>query len=1121
MALSNRDRIGKMFDLISPALDAFIDRVLGPELSEGADWVHLVAAKDGKQRPADLDRYSRTDPYMQLRMLSEGITGRVQPGWYPFRDYLTRGQEAYASELRDVRHKWAHGDPFSADDTYRALDTAERLLRAADAADAADEVAKLRVDFRRVTADADERRVARVAAVNSSTEGLQPWREVLQPHEDVASGNFKASEFAADLYKVSTGDPDQGREYTDPAEFFARTYVTEGLRDLVGRAVRRLSGDRNASPVINLQTNFGGGKTHSMLSLWHLAAGADLAVYPQEVQDLLSDSGYDAVRSGGGTVRRVALVGNHLAPSGSDERGIRINTLWGELAYQLGGEEGFALVAEADRTSTNPGQVLHELLRRYAPAVILIDEWVAYARQLYGRDDMAGGTFDTQFTFAQALTEAVKSTPGVLLAISIPASYDPDRDGEPTAGSDEEVGGEYGKEALRKLQNVVRRVADHWQPATADEAFHIVRRRLFVQPDARALATMSATAKQFVEMYRRDSADFPRETRDPAYEDRIKRTYPIHPELFDRLYDDWSTLERFQRTRGVLRLMNAVIHELWVAGDMSPLIMPGSIPLATARVNEELTQYLADSWRAIIHSDVDGPSCVPAEIDRKPLFGKRSIARRLARTVFFGAAPTIGAEHPGVELSRVFLGTAVPGDVPGNFHSALNQLSDKATYFYAQGGKYWYDTRPNISRRAKDQAERLHDEDVWAEITRRLEQHRTDSAGFARVVAAPEDSGDIADVDDVRLVLVPPKYGYSTKAKQESPAVAYAKAATERCASANRTFRNAVVFLAGDADRLEELSSSIREYLGWKKVADQAVDLDLTAQQTAQATDRRDRADRTATDRLLGAYHWALTPESSDPGKPFAIGVVKADASTHSLPERATRKLVNEGLLATERAAQSIRLDLDTWLPRVWERGHVRVGELWGYYATYPYMPRLRDRRVLDEGIRSAMDVLVWDTNGFAIAEGYDEQSDRYTGLVLPGDGAQVSVRDDLLIVRPDRASAQRQRELAEQQTDSAVEDLQDDDTPVTPKPQPPSDEVRAKRRFFGSRTLSSDRYALDFKKITDEVVQHLAAVPGVRLAMRIEIEAETDEGFSEDKIRTVSENAATLKFEQSGFEEA
>jgi predicted AAA+ superfamily ATPase len=195
----------------------------------------------------------------------------------------------------------------------------------------------------------------------------------------------------------------------------------------------------------------------------------------------------------------------------------------------------------------------------------------------------------------------------------------------------------------------VRRVADQWRPASPNESHHIVRQRLFVAPDADALASISATARGFIEMYHRYADEFPREARDGSYEDRIKQTYPIHPELFDRLYEDSSSLERFQRTRGVLRLMNTVIHALWVGEDQSPLIMPASIPIGTAAVNSELTQYLQDSWKAVIDADVDGPNAEPVKIDAgKPLFGQRSLTRRLARTVFFGAAPTIGSAHKGL-----------------------------------------------------------------------------------------------------------------------------------------------------------------------------------------------------------------------------------------------------------------------------------------------------------------------------------------------------------------------------------------------------------------------------------------------------------------------------------------
>ena len=223
-----------------------------------------------------------------------------------------------------------------------------------------------------------------------------------------------------------------------------------------------------------------------MLSLWHVAAGLPVGDFPQETQELLHASGYTgeprstASRSSATTSARPAMT---------KDDGTQVNTIWGELAWQLGGAKAYALVAQGRRaTAPTPGEALHELLAKYAPAVILIDEWVAYARSLVGRDDLAGGTFDDQFTFAQSLTEAVKGTPGVLLAISIPASESGDDADKIAVGNAEEVGGAHGLEALKRLQNVVRRVADQWRPASSDEAYHIVKQRLFTQPDAAALA---------------------------------------------------------------------------------------------------------------------------------------------------------------------------------------------------------------------------------------------------------------------------------------------------------------------------------------------------------------------------------------------------------------------------------------------------------------------------------------------------------------------------------------------------------------------------------------------------------------------------------------------------------
>ncbi|MCV7221016.1 Swt1 family HEPN domain-containing protein [Mycolicibacterium elephantis] len=1113
MALSNRERIDRMFVAMAPVLDDFIASIVGQgNPSLGAEWTKLVQGKDVKNGVPATKTYEPLDPQVQFRMLTEAnITGGYRKGWYPFDEALGKAGKSYAIELREVRNTWAHhGSTFSDDDAYRALDTGERLLKLVGAASVADEVRSIRLNLRRVTAHKDDKKVLKAAVDNPESSGLKPWREVLPPHDDVATGNFAASEFAADLYKVAFGG-EQDADYADPVEFFKRTYLTEGLIDLIGRAVRRLSGDDNAPPVINLQTNFGGGKTHSMLALWHIGCGLPVGKFPQETQDLLTANGYTGTK-----VNRVAIVGNHLSPSGVvKDDGTRVNTIWGELAWQLGGAEAFALVAKADADRTHPGPALHELLAKYSPAVILIDEWVAYARSLVGRDDLAGGTFDDQFTFAQSLTEAAKGTSGVLLVISIPASSTGDDGDKIVAGNAEEVGGANGLEALKRLQNVVRRVADQWRPASSSEAYQIVRQRLFKQPDAAALAAIGATARAYVEMYRKYSDDFPRDSRDPAYEDRIKRTYPIHPELFDRLYEEWSSLERFQRTRGVLRLMSTVIHALWTGEDASPLIMPGSIPLATANVNSELTQYLQDSWKAIIDADVDGPNSEPARIDAaKPLFGQRSLTKRLARTVFFGAVPTIGSAHKGLETQRVFLGTAVPGDVPGNFHSALTQLGDRATYFYSGSGKYWYDLQANITRTAKDQAERLHKEDVWAEIVRRLLGQAKTRGDFAGVHVCPESNADIPDTDEARLVILHPKVAHKRGA--DSAAKEFAKQATEHRGTANRTNRNMLAYLAADEARLDELDSAVREYLGWTHVLGNEADLDLTQNQKNQATQRQTQADGTVNSRLLQTFTWALVPTQPDPGAPFVIRETKVEGQSPALAERVSRRLGSDGDLSIRQAAATIRLAIGK-VPQIWKDGHVSLGALWRLYSQYPYMPRLRDRRVLDEGIVDMP--MIWHADAFALATGFDEAAGRYIGLWTPDDkGAAPAATDSLLLVRPDVAVEQRETEVTPPGPDDEATPAEDDDK--TPKPPVDIAFPPQKTRFYGVKTLSADKIALDFKNVAEEIIAHLRDT-GTKLIVKIEIEATDATGFDEGKIRTVSENAQTLKFDQSGFEES
>jgi predicted AAA+ superfamily ATPase len=357
--------------------------------------------------------------------------------------------------------------------------------------------------------------------------------------------------------------------------------------------VRRLSG-HGGDPVVQLQTNFGGGKTHSMLALYHLFSG----IAPTEligIDTVLQEAEAKKLP----TAKRVVLVGNKISPGNPSTKpdGTIVRTLWGELAWQLGGKKAFARIKADDEKATSPGDVLRELFTDYGPCLILIDEWVAYARQLHDQSDLPAGGFETQFTFAQVLTESAKLAKSCLLVISLPAS---DTAASPhTQADDVEVGGRRGREALDRLRNVVGRVEASWRPASAEEGFEIVRRRLFEpMADPAQFKDRDVVARAFADLYRTQHQEFPPECRDADYEKRLKAAYPIHPEIFDRLYTDWSTLVKFQRTRGVLRLMAAVIHSLWEKGDRNPLILPANISVDDPRVQFEANLASSDLYLA-------------------------------------------------------------------------------------------------------------------------------------------------------------------------------------------------------------------------------------------------------------------------------------------------------------------------------------------------------------------------------------------------------------------------------------------------------------------------------------------------------------------------------------------
>jgi predicted AAA+ superfamily ATPase len=977
----------------------------------------------------------------------------------------------------------------------------------------------MKMDLRRLTYDEQvrsEKRKAGGSLIEATASSLKPWREVVTPHADVASGQYQQAEFAADLWQVHIGEGSD--EYRKPPEFFRRTFLTDSLKRLLVAGVQRIAG-KGGDPVVQLQTNFGGGKTHSMLALYHLFSGATPGELPG-IDEVLAEAGVKSLPK----ARRVVLVGNKISPGNPVTKpdGTVVCTLWGELAWQLGGKKAFRRIARDDENATSPGDVLRELFVEYGPCLLLIDEWVAYARQLHDESDLPAGSFETMFTFAQALTESAKAAKNCLLVVSLPAS---DTGASPhTSADDVEVGGIRGREALDRLRNVVGRVESSWRPATAEEGFEIVRRRLF-EPLAGpgAFKQRDVTANAFAELYRSQAAEFPAECRSPDYEKRIKAAYPIHPEIFDRLYSDWSTLVKFQRTRGVLRLMAAVIHCLWEKGDRNSLILPSTIPIDDGRVQSELTRYLSDNWAPIIEKDVDGPSSLPLSLDNAvPNLGKLNATRRVARTIYLGSAPMSDAAHRGLEDRRVKLGCVMPGESPAVFGDALRRLAAAATYLYQDGPRAWYATQPTVTKLAEDLAEQLkRDPDKVAnELDKRLRDDLRRIGDFSRVHPLPRSGSDVPDDFDARLVVLPAEHPYSKE--PGSAAELAAKAILESRGNTPRLYRNTLVFLAADKVRLQDLDEAVRKFLAWASVLGDKDTLNLDPHQVRQAETQKQAAESTVTARLPETYQWVLVPEQKSPMDAVewtAVRLVGSDA----LAVRASKKLRSQDLLVLNLASTVLRKHLDD-VP-LWRGDSVPVRQLVQDFAQYLYLPRLAGPEVLVSAIRDGAQLLTWRSDTFAYADSYDEAPARYRGL-RGGQVVNLSADSSGLLVKPGVARVQIEAEVPEAAPAGGGAGGAPggfDGAPGT------GDDVSSgagstgagvlPRRYHGSVELDPARVGRDAGRIGEEVIAHLAGLIGAEVRVTLEIEADVPSGAPGHVVRTVMENGRTLKFSSQGFE--
>lgn len=942
---------------------------------------------------------------------------------------------------------------------------------------------------------------------------MKPWREVAIPHPDVLGGSFLQSEFAADLNAVHSGKATN--EYQDAKAFYQRTFITEGMRNLLISVATRLSG-KGGDPVLQLQTSFGGGKTHTMLAVYHLATRKCRLTELPGMQKLLESAGMSDV-----PLARVAVIdGNSLSPGQARIRGIRkVNTLWGELAWQLGGEALYSLIADSDEQGTSPGkELLQKLLEQASPAVILVDELVAYIRQFDLGKALPGGTYDSNLSFLQALTEVVKLVPSAVLLASLPES-------------EVEAGSAHGLGVLKALEKTFGRVQALWKPVATEEAFEIVRRRLFT--DIQDTRTRDEVCSAFAETYLAENGKFPSETQEARYRERLIQSYPVHPEVFSRLYEDWSTLQGFQRTRGVLKLMAKTIHRLWQDQNQDYLIMPGSFPLYDGSCRGELTQHLAQGWDPVIERDIDGERAETTILEsRESRFGTVLAARRVARTIFMGTAPGAGVLQGGIkglDTAHILLGSVQAGQQCSVYTDALKRLADHLHYLNSSGevqdsARFWFDTRANLRREMEDRKARFDEKkEVRDRIAKEL-RSITNGSNFFEGVHVFSSHADTPDDTVLRLVILPPSCHFNL----QDTTLAYetVRDYTKSNGTKPRHHVNRLLFLAPDFLSWSRLADQTKTALAWESIVDDiaAMRLNCDRQQESQAKKSALSAVSVIPTTLRECYKWLLCPSQTDPADR------SIDIEHYSIPTSGSSYMQ-----ALDQVCRDNELVIDRWAAihlcsilnnYYWKGGSPEVSGklLWEDFSKYLYLPRLKNMDSLYTVLLSGSS----SKDFFGLALGKDGAT--YTGFSFGK--SLFTVDAEILIIKPEEAARVEHQIQEEQQRKEEQHGINSAGTAVTPecsdKPNiyttsstctsvPPggidNESQAAITSFHGSVSISPSSFKIKLQDIADEILQHLASNPNIALDIRLEVSAQFPGGASASIQRTVSENSRNLGF--------
>ena len=807
---------------------------------------------------------------------------------------------------------------------------------------------------------------------------LTPWPTVGRPHRDVTSGALDMGTYAVNLAGVFRRRPGVPEVYSRPDRFFAATYLTAAMRTLLDDVLRVLQGGAG-DRVLQLRTPFGGGKTHTLVALLHLARDRAAAASVPDFAGLPDP----------GPVQVAVLSGEELDPlSPMVEGGVQTHTLWGELAAQLG---RYDLVAEHDRTGAAPGGDRLRQVLGDGPVLVLLDEVLVYVEKAMAvrRGESSAGR--QAMLFVQALTEAVNNHPRAAMVYSLQAS----------------VGEAVGAEGLlTQLDHLVSRIDAKREPVSGDEVLRVVQRRLFA--DLGDVGVQRTVARAYSDVLRRqleayaETEDARREATTEAglLEQRILAAYPFHPELLDLMYHRWGSLPSYQRTRGALQFLACTVHALWENGADSPLIGPGEVDLSDEATRGAFFGQVGERERytSVLSSDITSAGSGAVTVDRRlgadsPAIAQLAVGTRVATAIMLYSFGARQGEDRGVLETDLVAAVLTPGLDRNVLVAALHDLREEELYLHYTGRRYRYEPTPNLTKLVRDEANKFTPAEVLDTIREQLEDQLRRTRG---VVVWPDGPGSI---DDGK-----PLFSVAYLHPDWTPERATLESFVDQARSGPRRYSNGAALVLPDAGQFDQARQATRSWLAAQSLLRQKAKYGLTTEQSDELKEKADTGRRAASTAISRGYASVVLPVKDRSGQATYV-LESVDLRSLLTAGRSLHERVEDAL--SQRVFGTVTVDKLIALAGLGPgKPAVTLGDLLDWFYSYFDFTKVWSRRVIAEAVSNAVAAgragyVVGLVRGDGTLEVREPKLIRI-GELLPGD--EIDMSTDAALLEPEYA---------------------------------------------------------------------------------------------------------------------